>query len=385
MDFIRNKSASASAGYNEIGRRIVSREMSMAAAEVLKELPGFSMTPLRQFDRLAARLNLEAIFVKDETSRLGLTSFKALGGQYAVIHRARALASLGHDTRAIVFVAATDGNHGISVAAGAKRVGCGAVIYVPQNVDHSYVQTMTVLGAEIVEIPGPYDAAVESAALAARMNGWNLVADTTDDPFDSATREVMAGYGVLLEESIAQLGQSGLFFGPDSVSHLFIQGGVGGLAAAFAGGLWERLGRSRPQIIVVEPASADCLFQTAIAGRIRNASGDLATNMGMLSCGRPSRMAWSILEKAADYFMTVRDVDADLAVIEYNNAIGSADLGTTPSGAAGLAGLIKAALAPTIRSELGLDSGSKVLAICTESSPDPLAAARLDGASSLAV
>ena len=376
MDFIKNKSASASAPYSEAARRVVSRDMTMAAAEVLRQLPGFSVTPLRQLDNLAARLKLGALLAKDETARLGLTSFKALGGQYAVIRRARDLPSLGHDLKSTVFVAATDGNHGISVAAGATHVGCRAVIYIPKNVDRSYVQTMTALGAEIVGIPGSYDAAVEAAVAAARVNGWNLVADTTEDAFDSATRDVMAGYGVLLEECIAQLAQSHLSFGPDSVSHLFIQGGVGGLAAAFAGGLWERLGRSRPRIIIVEPASADCLFQTAVAGHIQSASGDLATNMAMLSCGRPSRMAWAILEKAADYFMTIEDVDADVAAIEYNTAVHSDGLRTTPSGAAGLAGLIKAATVPSIRAELGLASDSVVLTICTESPPNPLAAAR---------
>ena len=59
--------------------------------------------------------------------------------------------------------------------------------------------------------------------------------------------------------------------------------------------------------MIVEPRAADCLYQSALAGAAADASGDLMTSRGMLSCGRPSQMAWTILRTAADFFMVIDD------------------------------------------------------------------------------
>jgi diaminopropionate ammonia-lyase len=374
MDFIRNRRADAGIAFDAAAAAVVNSESTEVARVLLGQLQAFETTPLRELRQVASEIGLASVYAKDESRRLGLSSFKALGGQYAVIRKVADSRADDADISKMVFVAATEGNHGISVAAGANFVGSRAIIFVPTGVNSPYIDTMKALGAEIVQIRGAYDDAVEAAAIAASGNGWTLVADTTDASFDATTRDVMAGYGILLAETEEQLSAIGRPFGPDGVSHVFIQGGVGGLAAAIAGRLWQRLGEARPKVVVVEPASADCLFQTALTGHVSGASGDLATVMSMLSCGRPSRMAWAILEKSADFFMTIEDDQAENAAAKYNLALGHDGSGTTPTGAAGLGGLIKAATSPGLRKELGLSAQSKALVVCTESAPDAAAA-----------
>jgi diaminopropionate ammonia-lyase len=179
----------------------------------------------------------------------------------------------------------------------------------------------------------------------------------------------MAGYGVMVNECARQLADSGHLHGREAVTHVFVQAGVGGLAAALAGGLWQRLGERRPTFVIVEPRAADCLFQSALHGEMRNASGNLETTMGMLSCGRPSRMAWTILRLAADYFLTIGETCAQQGVQAYGSEYPTGRM-TTPSGAAGLSGLIEATADRDVRALLGIDERSVVLTVCSESPPD---------------
>jgi diaminopropionate ammonia-lyase len=353
----------------------VSLEQSRQAEKLLKRCPLHRETPLRRFDFLAARLGVSRVFVKDETARLGLTSFKALGGAYAVMLRSpnlpRCTHAAGHAPQASpIFATATDGNHGISVAAGAWLTGSRSVCVLPQHVEQRYEEALHLLGADVIRVSGNYDVAVAHAARIAAQNSWTVVSDTTEQPFDAVTRDVLAGYGVMVNECVEQLADQRCLEGGTAVTHVFIQGGVGGLAAAFAGGFWQRLGARRPTVVIVEPRSADCLFQTAKHGEIRSASGDLATTMGMLSCGRPSRMAWTILETAAEFFVTIEDSTAGSGVAAFAQEPVTFGRATTPSGAAGLGGLIEAATAKEARARIGLGRHSVVLAICSERLPD---------------
>lgn len=360
MQIIRNALADRAALYGAEHMAVVSLTEARRAEEFLQGCPLHVATPLRVMKQLALELQVSTVLVKDETARLGLSSFKALGGAYAVLRRAE---------RPVTFATATDGNHGISVAAGALMARCRSVCFLPRGVAPLYEEAMKLFGAEIVRVDGTYDAAVERAARAAHENGWTLISDTTDESFDPVTRDVISGYGVMVNECMRQLADKNHFRGPEAVTHVFMQAGVGGLAAAFAGGLWQRLSDNRPVFVVVEPATADCLFQSARHGGIRNASGDLETTMGMLSCGRPSRMAWTILRSAADYFVTITDCGAEQGVAAYGReqATGRS---TTPSGAAGLSGLIKVASDPTSRALVGIDERSVILTVCSESKPD---------------
>lgn len=360
---IRNAHADRATPYGAEHVAVVSLAEARRAEEFLLGCPLHVATPLRVMKQLAHELQVSTVLVKDETARLGLSSFKALGGAYAVLRRAQ---------YPVTFATATDGNHGISVAAGAMMARCRSVCFLPKGVSSPYEEAMRLFGAEIIRVDGTYDVAVERAAHAARENGWTLISDTTDEEFDAVTRDVMAGYGVMVNECMRQLADSDHLRGPAAVTHVFMQAGVGGLAAAFAGGLWQRLGDNRPVFVIVEPRTADCLFQTARHGAITSASGDLETTMGMLSCGRPSRMAWTILRSAADYFVTIADSGAGQGVAAFDRELGGRR-STTPSGAAGLSGLIEVAADPTARSLVGIDERSVILTVCSESSPDIMA------------
>lgn len=371
MQIIRNPLADRHARYGESHRAVVSQEHSLRAELLLKRCPLHAETPLREFDVLAARLGVSRVLVKDESARLGLSSFKALGGAYAVMLRSPnsplRRASVGPERP--TFATATDGNHGISVAAGAWIAGCAAVCFLPKHVERAYEDTMRLLGAQVIRVDGTYDVAVAHAASAARQNGWTLVSDTTEEVFDAVTRDVLAGYGVMVNECAGQLARIGHLYGREALTHVFVQGGVGGLAAAFAGGLWQLLDDMRPTFVIVEPESADCLFQTALHGEMHGASGNLETCMGMLSCGRPSRMAWTILSTAAEYFMTIAESGAAEGMAAYASEPATRGQTTTPSGAAGLSGLIEAASSASARTQLGLTDRSVVLAVCTETHP----------------
>ncbi|TIM60472.1 MAG: diaminopropionate ammonia-lyase, partial [Mesorhizobium sp.] len=318
--------------------------------------------------------------VKDEGKRLGLGSFKALGGAYAVIRlvleeagkrlgRAIDVAELhGPDVKAIAsgmtFACATDGNHGRSVAQGASLVGARSVIFVHSGVSNERVAAIARFGAEIVRIAGDYDQSVREAARVATERGWTVLSDTSWPGYERIPGLVMQGYTVIVREALRRL--------PQPPTHVFLQAGVGGLAAAVAGHFAIVLGEDRPTAIVVEPARAACVYATAKAGRPIAIAHSKPTVMAMLECYEPSLVAWRVLSRLGDAFMTVDEEDA----VSVMNRLARPS-GTDPaivsgeSGGAGLAGLIRAAGDKKMRGALGLDAHSRVLIINSEGATDP--------------
>ncbi|MDG4901230.1 MULTISPECIES: diaminopropionate ammonia-lyase [unclassified Mesorhizobium] len=345
-------------------------------------------TPLHALPALAGELGIAALHVKDEGKRLGLGSFKALGGAYAVIRlvleeagkrlgRAIDVAELhGPDVKAIAagmtFACATDGNHGRSVAQGAGLVGARSVIFVHSGVSNERVAAIARFGAEIVRIAGDYDQSVREAARVATERGWTVVSDTSWPGYERIPGLVMQGYTVIVREALRRL--------PQPPTHVFLQAGVGGLAAAVAGHFAIVLGEDRPTAIVVEPARAACVYATAKAGRPIAIAHSKPTVMAMLECYEPSLVAWRVLSRLADAFMTVDEEDA----VSVMNRLARPS-GTDPaivsgeSGGAGLAGLIRAAGDKKMRGALGLDAQSRVLIINSEGATDPGRYAELVG------
>ncbi|RWI92339.1 diaminopropionate ammonia-lyase [Mesorhizobium sp.] len=345
-------------------------------------------TPLHALPALAGELGIAALHIKDEGKRLGLGSFKALGGAYAVIRlvleeaeerlgRAIDVAELhGPDVQAIAagmtFASATDGNHGRSVAQGASLVGARSVIFVHSGVSNERVAAIARFGAEIVRIAGDYDQSVREAARVAAERGWTVVSDTSWPGYERIPGLVMQGYTVIVREALRRL--------PQPPTHVFLQAGVGGLAAAVAGHFAIVLGEDRPTAIVVEPARAACVYATAKAGRPIAIAHSKPTVMAMLECYEPSLVAWRVLSRLGDAFMTV---DEDDAVSVMNRL--ARPSGTDPaivsgeSGGAGLAGLIRAAGDKKMRGALGLDAQSRVLIINSEGATDPGRYAELVG------
>ena len=353
----------------------------------ISQWQGYAPTPLRDLTGMGTRAGVRRVLYKDEASRFGLGSFKALGGAYAVACLLKHLLSQRLDRtvsvselaspayadliRGVTVACASDGNHGRSVAAGAKRFGCGCTIFLHEGVSLRRTQAITDLGASVIRTPGSYDDSVRAAVQTSRAQGWHVVADTSDDPADRMPAHVMHGYASLVIETLQQLRSSG-----DALpTHVFLQGGVGGLAAAVVSFLWEELGANRaPVFIIVEPSRADCLYQSAVNGRPTPAKGDLNTLMAGLSCGEVSRVAWPILEAGAEFFMTVQDeASVECMRLLRKGALGGGSIIAGESGVAGLAGLLATTQDPTSQalSQLRLNSSSTVLLIGTEGATDP--------------
>jgi diaminopropionate ammonia-lyase family len=215
------------------------------------------------------------------------------------------------------------------------------------------------LGATVHRTRGTYDDSVRIARDAVRNPGWVLIADTTVETFEQVPAEVMQGYTVMLLEILDH--------DPDALpTHVFVQGGVGGLAAAVAGFLAERFGEQRPMVIIVEPETAACLLASSNAGRASRIEGNLHTIMGMLECGEASSIAWTILKQRADAFITIDDDTAVRArdFLTQGNAGETLDVGY--SGAAGVAGLMAAITDPEVAAALRLDKASRILTFGTE-------------------
>jgi diaminopropionate ammonia-lyase len=355
------------------------------AKEEIASWPGYAPTPLLDLPDVAAAIRIGGVRYKQEGGRFGLGSFKALGGAYAVMRLLQAeLAKRGaanaataaelmegrykDATRAITVCCATDGNHGRSVAWGAKLFGAACVIFVHEHVSQGRRDAIAQYGAEIRVVPGNYDDAVREAQKQADANGWFVVSDTSYAGYTEVPRDVMQGYRVMAEEAADQFG------GPPT--HVFVQGGVGGVAAAVSVQMRARFGNA-VKIVVVEPDKAACLLASAEAGQPTTVEGDLDTLMAGLACGEPSLLAWQELERGAFAFMAVPDSSAvDCMKLL---AARQAPVVAGESAVAGLAGLLLAAQEPFARAALGLGADSRVLLFGTEGATDREVYARLVG------
>ncbi len=353
----------------------IGRDAPMQVRQLLQLCPRHTATPLHQLHALAAAVGVGTLFAKDEAKRLSLGSFKALGGAYAVAELVLRYAAqcIGRSIRpeeimssevreAVkdqVFCCATAGNHGRSVAAGARLFGCKAVIFVHQNVGEERRGMLTALDAQLVAVAGTYDDSVDICAAAARDHGWHLVSDTSWNDDSDVPAQVMRGYTVLVSEALAQM--------ETPPTHVFVQGGVGGLAGAVAGYLADVLGTARPRIVVVEPDRAACLFASGLAGHPVAIPAGRPTAMAMLECYRPSTTAWPIVDRHVDMFMTLPDAAAIDAVRYLANPLGGDHAITAGvSGVVGVAGLVAGAQDIQLREVLALDRRSRVLTIITE-------------------
>lgn len=352
-----------------------------AAREVerfLRFREGHKETPLLSLASLAREIGVGSIHLKDEGYRLGLGSFKALGGSYAVIRLVLQEASrrLGRDVdvaelkssevkavaREMTVSCATDGNHGRSVAQGAQLVGAKCAIFVHSGVSDERIEAIARYGAQI-RVGGNYDDSVNEASQVAAKNGWITVSDTSWAGYERIPSLVMQGYTAIVSEALRQL--------PRVPTHVFVQAGVGGIAAAVAGHFSVLFGKHRPFFTVVDPARAACLFESARAGRAVKANHGQSTVMAMLECYQPSLIAWRILSRTADAFMIVEDEDAISVMRRLANPT-DADPAVVSgeSGGVGLAGLLKVASDQGMRDNVALGRDARVLLINTEGATD---------------
>ena len=342
----------------------------------IRQWPQYAPTPLRELPELSAWCGVDAVFYKDESRRFAPGSFKSLGGAYAVVcllkEQLRGILGKTPDTAAlaageflshtqnIIITTATDGNHGRSVAWGAKQFGCQSRIFIHAEVSAARQRAMEELGAQVVRIKGNYDDSVRAARDAAAANGWFLVADTSFENDVLRPKQVMAGYTLMVDEIAAQLP------GDQLLTHVFVQGGVGGLAAAVGARWWQNLAAHRPRLIIVEPAWADCLWQSARRQKLTFVEVKQETIMAGLSCGEPSLLAWNILQAGAHDFITIEDKLIPPAM----RLLARQNVESGESGAAGVAGLLAVAANDALRQALNLQADSRVLAFGTEGATD---------------
>ena len=380
-------------------RAVVDPARCAAARREISAWPGFAPTPLVDLPGLAAAAGIARIAVKDEGGRFGLGSFKALGGAYAVLCqlKARIADETGTEpdsagilagnhakiARAMTVCCATDGNHGRSVAWGARMFGAACVIYIHEGVSQGREEAIASFGAEVRRVAGTYDDSVRRAAADAAAQGWTVISDTSYEGYMDIPRDVMAGYSVMADEALEQW--RGLE-DATAPSHVFVQAGVGGAAAAICARCDHALVAKRPRFVVVEPERAACLFASVREGRAASIGGALDTMMAGLAAGDTSLLAWDVLAEGADDFLCVADDGAAAAMrLLAGGVAGDPPVVAGESAVAGLAGLLGALAQPEVAQALTLGPESRVLLFLTEGDTDPELYTRIVGRSAAAV
>ena len=378
LSFFHNTQADAKRAYGEQRQAILSVSKAKKALETISSWPNYQATDLHYLTGMAEQANIGQVYYKDESTRFGLKSFKALGGAYAVTRFLQQhLAELNGEEpsmaqllsgqykeqlKDVVVSCATDGNHGRSVAWGAQMFGCQCIIYIHRDVSAGRQQAMEAYAAQVIRIAGNYDESVRQAAADAAQHGRVIISDTSYEGYTEIPANVALGYTVMLSEIVDQL--------KDEIpTHVFIQAGVGGLAAAVCGYFWDLWAEQRPRFVVVEPEAANCLQESAKAGELKVVEGDLETLMAGLACGEVSQIAWQILDQGVDDFITLSEdsVAPCMQALEQN----SPSIEAGESAVAGLAACLVAAQHPQWRDDLGLTEQSRVLVLGTEGATDP--------------
>jgi diaminopropionate ammonia-lyase len=353
--------------------------------EFHRRLPGYSPTPLIDAVGLAARLRVGRVWVKDESSRLGLPAFKVLGASWAVYRALEEHAGSEFEPwstvdelkdrlrplRPLTLAAATDGNHGRAVARMAKMLGLGARIFVPADMAVARIEAIESEAAEAVMVDGTYDDAVARSAEEAGERCL-VISDTSWPGYEDVPRWVIEGYSTILweiEDELARRDEDG----PDLV---VVQIGVGAFAAAVTGHFRRTGASSRPKIVGVEPTSASCMLSSVEAGRIVDVPGPHPSIMAGLNCGRPSLVAWPTVSKGVELFVAIEDDRAQQAM----RALADEGLTSGETGAAGLGGLLELLTGGEhagTRRTLGVDEATRVLLFNCEGATDPDAYARV--------
>jgi diaminopropionate ammonia-lyase len=349
--------------------------------------PGYEPTPLRRLDALSASLGLGALYVKDESFRFGLNAFKVLGGSYAMARYVAKRAGVPPEemtygkltseearraVKGLTFAATTDGNHGRGVAWTARVLGCAAEVFMPKGSSPYRAAKIAEEGAAVTIRDVNYDESVRMTAEEARENNWVVVQDTAWPGYEEIPLWIMQGYGTMADEAFEQIaGDCG-----GEPTHIFVQAGVGSMAAAIQAVARTRFTKT-PRVIVAEADRADCFYRSAVRGEGKpvRVGGDLDTIMAGLACGEPNAGAYEILRDYASAFVSCPDYVAALGMRILGNPLGGdARVVSGESGAvtAGLVYLIMTdAKLGALKIALGLNEKSRVLIFSTEGDTDP--------------
>lgn len=343
----------------------------------LKSWPMYEPTPLLSLPALANELNVKEVLIKDESKRKPLNNFKTIAGPFAILKYLKNVIgsrtgelNIGFEqlcngefdsiTKDICVSCATDGNHGMSVAWGAKTFGISCVIYVPISAEPSRCKAIEQLGATLIRVNDNYDAAVRRAQSDAERYGRQIISDTSYPGYEEIPLWIMAAYSVLCDEFNSQVEN----YNPPT--HYFAQVGCGGLATAVAEQLIETMPEHK-SMITVEPVTAGCLYESIIKGQPSVVGGDHHTAMKGLACGEVSSVSWQSLSSRVDYCMMIDDIYVDNAYKLINSlSQNSQELDIGPTGISGIAGLAAAATTTELRDVLNIDNNSSLFSIITE-------------------
>ena len=326
------------------------------AFKIISNWENYNSTPLLKLNKLSKKLNLKNIFYKDESKRFHLKSFKALGGAYAVEKIIK-----GNHKK--VISTATAGNHGRSVAWGSQKNGLECKIYISEFVSESRAEVMRNFGADVIRVKGNYDDSLNECIRQSNKNNWQIVQDVAWEDYKLVPKLTMAGYSVMMKEISEQIKS-------EKISHVILQAGVGGMAAAMVAGIARYLDYI-PQIIIVEPDSAACVLESIKTGKIEKISIEKESIMGGMSCGEVSLVPWEILRNSVHFCITVSDdyisnVIKCLANKEFSEEKIIGGECSTP----GIASLIGLSNDHEIRKKINLNEDSNVLLFGCEGDAD---------------
>lgn len=376
-----NKNRSQSASSKAI--ELISPDIQRSVIYFHQSLPGYHPTPLAKLTQLAKYLGISDLWVKSEASRFDLKAFKVLGASYAIGKMLakelkldsekfvfEQIVSHASKFRNLIFVTATDGNHGRAVAWTANKLGCRAVVYMPKGSSKIRLEAIRKYGAEASIINGNYDDAVRLAAKQSNEKGWILIQDTSWPGYEEIPIYIMQGYITLLIEAFNQMDEKW-------PSHVFMQAGVGSLAAALQAFLCNCYDKPRPFFVVVEPTKAACFYKSMnmADGKPHAVQGDMDTIMAGLACGEPSEIAWEILKENADAFIACSDQIAIKGMrilgnpLEGDKRVISGESGAVTTGL--IYELLNNPMFNELVEQLGLGTDSRVLVISTEGDTDP--------------
>ena len=343
------------------------------AYEAISNWPDYKQTELIKLNKVAEWCGIKSVLYKDESTRFGLGSFKALGGAYAVATLANEYQKEGKDSANLTVATATDGNHGRSVSWGAQLAGCKSKIFIHANVSKERERAMSALGADVVRINGNYEASLAACKEAAELNNWPIVSDTSWKGYRETPMQIMAGYSVMSKEIIEQMGSS-------RPSHTILPIGVGGLAAGIVAPMWEDMNANLGKMISVESHFSQCFLNSISNGKPTLVDIKEETLMAGLSCGEVSEIAWEILKPTLSHCMSIADEGiAKIMQLFANGNFGETSIEAGECSASGLAALLIAKNNPSIWRQLELNKDSTVLLIGTEGATDPILYKQLIG------
>ena len=317
---------------------------------------GYAPTPLLSLNKLSKELNLKKIFYKDENKRFNLKSFKALGGAYAV-------EKVTKGNKDIVVATATAGNHGRSVAWGAKRLGLKCKIFISEFVSEARGQAMSDLGADVIKVKGNYEKSLSECIKQSTENNWQIVQDVAWKDYMLIPKYTMAGYSVMMKEIKDQINN-------EKITHIILQAGVGGMAGAMVAGIARYLDNV-PVTIVVEPDSAACVLESIKTGKIEKIDIKRESLMGGMSCGEVSLVPWEILKNSVKHCISLPDDDiAKTMKLLGNSSFSDQQIIAGENSAPGVIGLIASCMDQNIKQNLKLDQNSNVLVFGCEGDTD---------------